>query len=188
MTSPRPENPDPPPGALQEFLVLVDAQDRETGTQEKLEVHRQGLLHRAFSILVWDGAGRMLLQQRDAAKYHSGGLWTNACCGHPRPGEATDAAAHRRLAEEMGFSCALTPLGTISYRAVFDNGLIEHELVHVFRGLYDGPVVPNPREAQAIQWATLEEIRAGIAANPQGYSVWFRQYVAAEWPTALAPP
>jgi isopentenyl-diphosphate delta-isomerase len=170
------------------MLILVDSMDRETGTAEKLEAHVKGALHRAFSIIVWDGRGRMLLQQRDKGKYHSGGLWTNTCCGHPRPGEPTHAAASRRLQEEMGFACALTPLGTISYRAEFANGLIEHELVHVFRGLYDGPVNPDPAEAQAFNWATLDEIRAAITKDPENYSVWFRQYVAAEWPTALAPP
>lgn len=171
-----------------EMLVLVDSSDRELGTAEKLDAHVRGVLHRAFSIIVWDSRGRMLLQQRDAGKYHSGGLWTNTCCGHPRPGEATHAAALRRLQEEMGFTCELTPLGTISYRAEFANGLIEHELVHVFRGLFDGTVVPNSAEAQAYAWATLDEIRAAIARAPEDYSVWFRQYVAAEWPTALAPP
>lgn len=171
-----------------EMLVLVDSADNELGTAEKLDAHVRGVLHRAFSIIVWDSQGRMLLQQRDTRKYHSGGLWTNTCCGHPRPGEETHAAALRRLQEEMGFTCELTPLGTISYRAEFANGLIENELVHVFRGLFDGPVVPDPAEAQAFAWATLEEIRAAIAETPEDYSVWFRQYVAAEWPTALAPP
>lgn len=171
-----------------EMLVLVDSADNEVGTAEKLDAHVRGVLHRAFSIIVWDSQGRMLLQQRDAKKYHSGGLWTNTCCGHPRPGEATHAAALRRLQEEMGFTCELAPLGTISYRAEFANGLIEHELVHVFRGLFDGTVAPDPAEAQAFAWASLEDIRAAIAKAPEDYSVWFRQYVAAEWPTALAPP
>lgn len=171
-----------------ELLILVDDADRETGTAEKLEAHRRGLLHRAFSVIVWDSEGRMLLQQRDSGKYHSGGLWTNTCCGHPRPGEPTASAALRRLQEEMGFACALTPLGTISYRAEFENGLTEHELVHVFRGLYDGPVMPDPAEAQAYLWSTLADVRAGVARNPESYSVWFRKYVAAEWPTALAAP
>lgn len=170
------------------MLILVDTADRETGTAEKLDAHRRGLLHRAFSVIVWDSKGRMLLQQRDAKKYHSGGTWTNTCCGHPRPGEAIGNAASRRLQEEMGFTCPLTPLGTISYRAEFDNGLIEHELVHVFRGLYEGPVRPDPNEAQAFAWLTLEEIRREIAQAPNRYSVWFRKYVAAEWPTALAQP
>lgn len=171
-----------------EMLILVDTADRETGTAEKLDAHRRGLLHRAFSVIVWDSKGRMLLQQRDSKKYHSGGTWTNTCCGHPRPGEATDTAALRRLQEEMGFTCALTPLGTISYRAEFDNGLIENELVHVYRGLYEGSVTPDPAEAQAYAWATLEEIRQDISKAPDRYSVWFRKYVAAEWPTALAQP
>lgn len=176
------------PLTASEMLILVDPNDQEIGQAEKLDAHRRGLLHRAFSIIVWDGHGRMLLQQRDTGKYHSGGLWTNTCCGHPRPDEPVAAAASRRLLEEMGFSCPLTPLGTISYRAEFDNGLIEHELVHVFRGVYEGPVHANPQEAEAFAWATLDDIRADIAVKPERYSVWFRQYVAAEWPTALAPP
>lgn len=171
-----------------EMLILVDPQDRETGIAEKLDAHVRGLLHRAFSVIIWDRNNRMLLQKRDSAKYHSGGLWTNTCCGHPRPGEETEAAALRRLREEMGFTCQLTSLGTISYRAEFSNGLTEHELVHVFRGLYEGPIAPDPAEAEAYSWATLEDIRAEIAKAPENYSVWFRQYVAAEWPTALAPP
>lgn len=172
----------------QEFVILVDDGDRETGTAEKLDAHVQGALHRAFSIIIWDTAGRMLLQQRAASKYHSGGLWTNTCCGHPRPGEDAATAASRRLVEEMGLSCPLTPLGTITYRAEFDNGLTEHEIVHVFRGLHNGAVSPNPEEADGYAWRTLDDVRRDVEAAPQNYSVWFRQYVAAEWPTAMERP
>lgn len=173
---------------VEELMILVDDEDRAIGTGAKLAVHRQGTLHRAHSVIVWDGAGRLLLQKRHARKYHSGGLWTNACCGHPRPGEDICAAAARRLEEEMGFSCPLEALGTIRYRAEFGDGMIEHELVHVFRGLYDGPVAPNPREAEGYQWSSLEQIRADVAAMPQRFSVWFRQYIEAQWPVALAQP
>ena len=172
----------------QELMVLVDAGDQVIGTAGKLEAHRAGSLHRAFSVIVWDGMGRQLLQKRYVRKYHSGGLWTNACCGHPRPGEDIGAAARRRLEEEMGFVCPLAPLGTITYRAELDSGMTEHEIVHVFRGLYDGTVAPNPLEAEGYQWASLEQVRADSAAMPERYSVWFRRYVAAQWPMALARP
>ncbi|QKP78688.1 isopentenyl-diphosphate Delta-isomerase [Methyloligella sp. GL2] len=169
-------------------MVLVDAQDREVGIEGKLETHRRGLLHRAFSVIVWDSAGRQLLQKRQARKYHSGGLWTNSACGHPRPGEAVDAAALRRLQEEMGFACKLERLGAIEYRATLDSGMIEHEMAHVFRGIYDGVIAPNPAEADGYQWASLEAIRADIEARPENFSVWFREYMNAQWPMALALP
>ncbi len=174
--------------SLAEFVILVDGSDRQTGTAEKLDAHRTGSLHRAFSVLIWDAHGRMLLQQRAHTKYHSGGLWTNTCCGHPRPGEDTLAAAHRRLHEEMAIVTPLAALGTITYRAEFENGLIEHEIVHVYRGLYDGPVAPNPDEAAGFAWRTLDEIRSEVSASPERYSVWFREYIAAKWPTVMAAP
>lgn len=173
---------------IEDHVILVDSDDHARGTAEKLAAHRKGLLHRAFSILIWSADGRMLLQKRHALKYHSGGLWTNACCGHPRPREDIAAAAHRRLGEELGFDCALTPLGTISYRAAVSNGLIEHEIVHVFRGQYDGPIEPNTVEVEATQIRTLEDVRREIDQHPETFSIWFRQYVAAEWPMALEPP
>ena len=171
-----------------ELMILVDADDRAVGTAEKLEAHRRGALHRAISVIIWDSAGRLLLQKRAAGKYHSGGLWTNACCGHPRPGEDAETAALRRLEEEMGFTCALEGLGTIRYRAELDHGMIEHELVHMFRGLYDGSVAPSPAEAEGYQWARLEDVRADVAVMPQRFSAWFREYIAAQWPMALAAP
>jgi isopentenyl-diphosphate delta-isomerase len=171
-----------------EAVILVDTDDQEIGTAEKLDAHRRGQLHRAFSVIVWDGAGRQLLQKRAAAKYHSGGLWTNACCGHPRPGEPVAAAAQRRLGEEMGFGCALEWLGIVQYHAAFDNGLSEHEVVHVFRGLYEGPVSPDPSEAEGYQWCDLARLRDDTAAVPDRFSVWFLRYVAEEWPMALRPP
>ncbi len=169
----------------EELMVLVDASDRVIGTAAKIDAHRAGALHRAFSVIVWDSMGRLLLQKRHARKYHSGGVWTNACCGHPRPGEDIEAAALRRLREEMGFACSLAPLGIFTYRAELDGGMTEHELVHVFSGLYDGTVAPDPEEAEGYQWAGLREVRADMAASPERYSIWFRQYVAAQWPMAL---
>ena len=173
---------------MSELMILVDEDDRAVGTAEKLEAHRRGALHRAISVIIWDSAGRLLLQKRAAGKYHSGGLWTNACCGHPRPGEDAETAALRRLEEEMGFTCALEGLGTIRYRAELDHGMIEHELVHMFRGLYDGPVAASPAEAEGYQWARLEDVRADVAVMPQRFSAWFREYIAAQWPMALAAP
>jgi isopentenyl-diphosphate delta-isomerase len=170
------------------MMVLVDADDRETGVLEKLETHRRGLLHRAFSVIIWDAEGRQLLQKRATAKYHSGGLWTNACCGHPRPGEPVGQAAARRLEEEMGFVCPLAPLGTISYRADLDGGMTEHEIVHVFRGIHGGIIAPNPLEADGYQWCFLDDVQRDAAADPGRFSVWFRAYVAAEWPVALERP
>jgi isopentenyl-diphosphate delta-isomerase len=170
---------------LEEMIVLVDADDRIIGTGAKIETHRKGALHRAFSVVVWNSAGRLLLQKRATRKYHSGGLWTNACCGHPRPEEEIGAAACRRLEEEMGFACTLSPLGVITYRAELDGGMTEHELVHVFRGLHDGKVVPDASEAEDYRWASLTEIQADLTAMPERYSAWFRAYVTAAWPLAL---
>jgi len=174
--------------ATRETLVLVDADDREIGTAEKIDAHRRGLLHRAFSVIVWDSAGRQLLQKRAVGKYHSGGLWTNACCGHPRPEEAIEAAALRRLEEEMGFTCPLEWLGLVRYHASFENGLSESEIVHVFRGRYDGPLTPDPKEAEGYQWCTLERIRSDIETGPDRFSVWFQRYIAEEWPVAVRAP
>jgi isopentenyl-diphosphate Delta-isomerase len=169
----------------EELLVLVDADDRIIGMGDKLETHRMGALHRAFSVMVWNSAGSLLLQKRATRKYHSGGLWTNACCGHPRPKEDIQVAARRRLKEEMGFSCTLSPLGTIIYRAELDRGMTEHELVHVFRGLHEGKVAPDANEADDYRWASLADIQADIGVLPERYSAWFRQYLAAEWPLAM---
>ncbi|BAQ18538.1 isopentenyl-diphosphate Delta-isomerase [Methyloceanibacter caenitepidi] len=171
-----------------EKVILVDDSDRQIGTGEKHEVHRQGSLHRAFSVIIWDDADRMLLQQRSSEKYHSGGLWTNACCGHPRPGEASDAAARRRLQQEMGFVCPLEGLGTIRYRAELDHDMIEHEIVHVFHGVHDGAIVPNPDEAQAYRWAAVDDVQADALVAPERYTAWFRKYLMAEWPVRRAVP
>lgn len=171
-----------------ESLILVDADDRDIGVAEKIDAHRRGLLHRAFSVIIWDSVGRQLLQKRAAGKYHSGGLWTNACCGHPRPGEAVSSAAERRLGEEMGFTCTLERLGIVRYHIAFDNGLSEHEIVHVFRGRYDGPLAPHPTEAEGYQWCDLAAIQRDLAAAPERFSVWFQRYIAEEWPVALMPP
>jgi isopentenyl-diphosphate delta-isomerase len=164
-----------------ELVELVDHEDRPVGTAEKLEAHRRGLRHRAISVIVWNGRGELLLQRRAATKYHSAGLWTNTCCGHPRPGEDVALAAGRRLAEEMGCTCALTPLFRTHYRADVGGGLIEHESVHVFGGRYDGPIRPAASEAQGARWIGPRELAADLKRRPHAYTVWFRHYADRFW-------
>ena len=141
----------------------------------KMEAHETGTLHRAFSIFLFDGQGRWLLQQRDSAKYHSGGLWTNTCCSHPAPGEATADAAAARLVEEMGITAEFEPAFTFHYRAEFDNGLVEHEYDHVFVGRFDGEPTPNPAEASDWRWVGPDELFAELADHPEHFTYWFRQ-------------
>ncbi len=168
--------------ADEERVVLVDEADRPLGTAPKMQAHREGRLHRAFSVVVRDRAGRFLLQKRHVGKYHSGGLWTNTCCSHPRPGEPVEAAARRRLVEEMGIEAPLEPLLTTVYRAQLDNGLVEHEFVHVFGAVYEGPVRPDPSEAEGYAWVSPEELEADLRARPERYSYWFRLYLAEHRP------
>ena len=130
--------------AANDLLILVDSNDNQIGTAGKLDAHQRGLKHRAISALVKNSAGQFLLHRRNFAKYHSGGLWTNACCSHPSPGESTADAAKRRLYQEMGIACPLEPMFVFDYRADVPGGLIEHEIVHVFGGLHDGAVKPDP--------------------------------------------
>ena len=127
-------------------LILVNNKDEQVGTMEKMEAHRKALLHRAFSVFIFNTKGEMLLQQRAMSKYHSPGLWTNACCSHPRPGETTIAAAQRRLKEELGFVVPLQKAFDFIYTASFDNGLTENEFDHVFTGVYNGVIAPDPAE------------------------------------------
>jgi isopentenyl-diphosphate delta-isomerase len=155
-------------------VILVDEQDRPTGRMEKIEAHRKALLHRAFSIFIFNEKGQMLLHKRAAGKYHSGGLWTNACCSHPQPGEETLAAAENRLVEEMGIRVPLTKAFDFSYRAEFDNGLTEYEFDHVFTGTYDGEVKPDPNEVSDYCYKSTEEIRESLVTHPQQYTAWFR--------------
>ena len=157
-----------------ENVILVDERDQAIGTMEKMEAHRRGLLHRAISVFIFDSQGRLLLQQRAAHKYHSAGLWTNTCCSHPAPGEEALVAAHRRLKEEMGMDVPLTFVFTFLYRAPFDNGLVEHELDHVFIGYSDETPVINPDEAATYRWSNLTEIETAVQANPEAYTAWFK--------------
>jgi len=157
-----------------EYVVLVDRTGREIGTMEKLEAHRQAMLHQAVSVVIRNARGEILLQRRAAGKYHCPGLWANACCTHPRPGETHAAAAARRLPEEIGFTTDLEDVFRFIYRAELDHGLVEHELDHVFLGRYDGDVTPNLDEVEAVRWVAPADLSAEIAAAPEAFAPWFR--------------
>ena len=155
-------------------IILVDELDREIGTAEKMAVHRTGRLHRAFSILIVDSRGEMLLQKRARGKYHSGGLWTNACCSHPRSGKSLRGEANRRLFEEMGLRCELEEIFSFRYRAELPNGLVENEYDHVFLGKSDAEPRPDPAEAEAWRRVDLQELQAEMAREPGRFTPWFR--------------
>ena len=157
-----------------EMITLVDRQDRAIGVEEKMKAHREGKLHRAFSIFVFNSKGEMLLQKRSPAKYHSRSLWTNTCCSHPRPGEPMAQATARRLQEEMGFTCPLQKAFHFIYRAHLEEGLIEHEFDHVFIGRYDGEISPNPGEVADYCWIHPEHLQQEIQAAPRAYTIWFK--------------
>jgi isopentenyl-diphosphate delta-isomerase len=158
-----------------EQVILVDDQDRVLGSAGKLDAHRDGRLHRAFSILVFDPRGRLLLQRRAATKYHFATLWSNTCCGHPRPGEATAAAARRRLDEELGLRSPLAERTQLIYRAEDQtSGLIEHELLHVFFGTFVGEPDPNPSEVGAWRWMSVPRVQQAIARQPAWFTPWFK--------------
>lgn len=156
-----------------EHVILVDACDAPVGVAPKLHAHRVGALHRAFSVFLLDARNRVLMQRRAPGKYHSAGLWSNTCCGHPRPGERTPAAATRRLAEEMGVSApSLRHVGVVRYRARLSNRLIEHEVDHVYVGRFDGVPHPDPAEADAWRWEALDALERAQHTHPARYSVW----------------
>jgi isopentenyl-diphosphate delta-isomerase len=156
-----------------DFVVLVDSQDNEVGIMEKLEAHEKGLLHRAFSIFLFNSKGEMLLQQRALSKYHSPGLWTNACCSHPAPNETTLEAGKRRLKEELGLSTVLVEAFEFEYRATFDNSLTEHELDHVLVGYTDEFPQLNLDEAQDYRWVRWADLLSEMALYPEKFTVWF---------------
>lgn len=159
---------------IKEMVILVDAFDNQIGTAEKMYAHEQGMLHRAFSIFVFNKNNELLIQQRALDKYHSAGLWTNTCCSHPRPGESLMDAAHRRLREEMGFDCPLVEKFSFTYKAKVENGLTEHEIDHVFVGFYDQDPIANPQEVHAWKYVSLQSIEHDLITIPQHYSTWFR--------------
>lgn len=164
---------------MTENLILVDENDNEIGIMEKMEAHEKGLLHRAFSVFIFrknesTDKIEVLLQQRQKDKYHSPLLWTNTCCSHPRPGESASKAAIRRLKEEMNFETKLYPQGTFIYKAEFDNNLIEHELDHLFIGIYDSNnIKPNPIEVESYKWISFENLNKDLEKNPKDYTAWF---------------
>lgn len=171
-------------------VILVNERDEEQGLMEKMEAHRQGLLHRAFSVFVFDANGRMLLQQRAAKKYHGAGLWTNACCSHPFPNESVEAAAARRLREELGFETPLEKIFSFTYKADVENGLIEHEYDHVFAGEYEGEMKLNGEEVAAVRYQGMEEIEAALQRQPEAFTAWFRiafPNVKVWWEKTYAP-
>ncbi len=159
---------------MAEYIISVDNLDKETGYIEKMEAHEKGVLHRAFSILIFNSNNQLLLQRRSLGKYHSPGLWTNTCCSHPRYGENLEDAIHRRLKEEMGFSCDLKEVFSFIYKVEFDNGLFENEYDHVFIGKYDGEIVANKDEVEDFKWIDINELKADIKDNPQLYTYWFK--------------
>jgi isopentenyl-diphosphate Delta-isomerase len=157
-----------------EKVILVTENDEAIGSMEKMEAHRAGLLHRAFSVFIFNSKGEMLLQQRAINKYHSGGLWTNTCCSHPRPGEDVSDAAHRRLFEEMGFSTDLHKIFDFIYRSEYENGLTEFEFDHVFAGSYDDMIFPSSSEVMDYCYKSMNEIKETLSTHPKKYTTWFR--------------
>lgn len=158
---------------MKEEVILVNEHDEPIGTMEKMEAHQKGLLHRAFSVFVFNKKGEMLLQRRALGKYHSPGLWTNTCCSHPRPGEDTKAAAQRRLKEEMGLELPLDYKSVFTYKTEFDNELTEHEVDHVYTGVTSQEPVINPEEVDSYCWKNMDEVKQEIETTPEKFTSWF---------------
>ncbi len=159
---------------MAEHVILVNEHDESLGLMEKMEAHEKGLLHRAFSVFILNSKGQMMIHQRALHKYHSGGLWTNACCSHPREGETVVEAAHRRLQEEMGFDTDVEKVLEFIYRAELDGGLTEHEYDHVLVGYYDDEPEPNPEEVASWRWIEIDELVEDVKNNPESYTEWFK--------------
>ena len=155
-------------------VILVDSRDNELGTIEKMEAHQKGILHRAFSIFIFNSKGEILLQKRNSEKYHSGGLWSNTCCSHPRPGENLTQATKRRLMEEMGMKAELFPTFSFQYKAHLDNNLIEHELDHVYVGYSNELPIVNTDEVEGYCYLSPELIELGLDKHPSDYSSWLK--------------
>lgn len=157
-----------------EKVILVNELDQELGVQEKLATHLEGALHRAVSVFLFNDKKELLIQQRAFSKYHSGGLWSNTCCGHPRPGESTLQAALRRLHEEMGIRASLEKIFDFIYRVELDKELIEHEFDHVFTGKFEGVVRLNAEEVHAYRWISVPELEKSFLEKPQEFTFWFK--------------
>lgn len=159
---------------MEEQVILVDEQDNPLGLMPKMEAHEKAVLHRAFSVFIFNDKGELMLQQRAADKYHSPLLWTNTCCSHQRDGETSLEAGKRRLQEEMGFTTELEEVFWFVYKAPFDNGLTEHELDHVMIGTFNGEPAINKQEVEAYKWMTLEAVKEDMETNPEIYTAWFK--------------
>ena len=159
---------------MEELVVLVDENDKKIGLMPKMEAHEKAVLHRAFSVFIFNKDGDLMLQQRAGHKYHSPLLWSNTCCSHQRDGETNLEAGKRRLFEEMGFNTDLKEVFSFVYKAPFDNGLTEHELDHVMVGYYENEPKINKDEVEAYRWMTLEDVKTDIEKNPQIYTAWFK--------------
>ena len=159
---------------IKDFVVLVNENDEKIGLMPKMEAHEKGLLHRAFSVFIFNKNKELMLQKRSLKKYHSPGLWTNTCCSHQRDGESNINAGMRRLKEEMGFSSELREINSFIYKVIFDNGLIEHELDYILVGEYENDVEPNSQEVDDWKWIDLDEINDDIKTNPEEYTEWFK--------------
>ena len=159
---------------IEDKVILVDVNDNQIGLMSKLEAHEKGVLHRAFSVFIFNNKGELMLQRRALSKYHSPGLWTNTCCSHQRDGESNILAAKRRLNEEMGFATELVEKTSFIYKANFDNGLTEHELDHIIVGEYNHSPVINCSEVDSWKWMSMEDIRNNINDQPHNYTAWFK--------------
>ncbi|MDD2554272.1 MAG: isopentenyl-diphosphate Delta-isomerase [Desulfotomaculaceae bacterium] len=157
-----------------EYVILVDENDNMVGTAEKIDAHKNPRLHRAFSIIVANSSGELLIQKRAEIKYHNPGMWANTCCGHPRPGEDLETAAHRRLREEMGFDTGIEEVFSFIYETEFANGLTEKEYDHVFFGRWDGTPVKSPDEVADYKWIAKDVLAEDIRKNPEIYTSWFK--------------
>ncbi len=158
----------------EEQVILVNEKDEQIGLMPKMEAHEKALLHRAFSVFIFNDKNELMLQQRAADKYHSPLLWTNSCCSHQRNGESNLEAGKRRLQEEMGFVCDLKEVTSFIYKAPFDNGLTEHELDHIMIGYYNKNPLINREEVESFKWMTVEEVKNDIVNQPEIYTEWFK--------------
>jgi len=161
-----------------EEVILVDTEDREMGLMEKMQAHREAKLHRAFSVFLLNDKGEVLLQQRAIEKYHCGGMWTNACCSHPRAGETLQAAVDRRLQEEMGITCHTNWIYSFIYKADVGGGLFEHEFDHVFLGRFSEEPKPDKNEVSDWKYVSLQELKEDVKVNPAKYTPWFKIILA----------
>jgi isopentenyl-diphosphate delta-isomerase len=158
----------------EEYVILVNEKDQEIGLMPKLEAHQKAVLHRAFSVFIFNSENELMLQKRASNKYHSPNLWTNTCCSHQRSGESNIQAGTRRLYEEMGFTTTLNEITSFIYKAPFDNGLTEHELDHIMVGYYNDDPVINSDEVEDWKWMKIEDVKNDISLNPDLYTAWFK--------------